>query len=49
MILKQKYGWKNPMVSRQAQSWDYGAQQLFEHTTGSVSINEPSNVSGATL
>lgn len=35
--------------SVEAQSWDYGAQQLFEHTIENVSINEPGNVSGATL
>lgn len=35
--------------SVEAKSWDYGAQQLFEHTTDSVSLDEPGNVTGATL
>lgn len=40
---------RNQWSSVEAQSWDYGAQKLFEHTTNSVNIKEPGNVSGAKL
>ena len=35
--------------SVEAKSWNYGAQDLFEHTTDSVPIDELGNVSGSQL
>ncbi|MEL6813037.1 MAG: type VI secretion system tip protein VgrG [Bacteroidota bacterium] len=40
---------RNQWASVEAKSWDYGAQQLFEHTTDAVPIGEPGNVSGEDL
>ena len=40
---------RNQWTSVEAKSWDYGAQNMFEHTTDSVSINELGNVDGSTL
>ncbi|MBL7776162.1 MAG: type VI secretion system tip protein VgrG, partial [Saprospiraceae bacterium] len=33
----------------EAQSWDYGGQQLFQHQTDSAPVAEPGNLSGASL
>lgn len=35
--------------SVEAKSWDYAGQSLFEHSTESISINEPGNIDGASL
>ena len=40
---------RNQWASVEARSWDYAGQDIFEHVTESVSINEPGNVSGQTL
>lgn len=40
---------RNQWTSVEAKSWDYAGQNMFEHTTDSVSINEPGNVSGENL
>ncbi len=40
-----RHQWK----SVEAKSWDYGGQNMFEHTTDSVPINEPGNVNGNSL
>ncbi len=40
---------RSQWTSVEAKSWDYGGQQLFEHVTDSVGINELGNVQGATL
>ena len=40
---------RNQWTSVEAKSWDYAGQTMFEHSTDSVSINEPGNVSGQDL
>lgn len=40
---------RNQWISVEAKSWDYGGQQLFSHSTDSVNIREPGNVSGEDL
>ncbi len=40
---------RNQWTSVEAKSWNYGGQAMFEHTTESVGINEPGNVSGKDL
>ncbi|MBP0904188.1 type VI secretion system tip protein VgrG [Mariniflexile gromovii] len=40
---------RNQWASVEAKSWDYSSQDMFSHTTDSVSINEPGNVSGQKL
>ncbi len=40
---------QNQWASVEAKSWDYGAQNMFEHTTDSVPINELGNVNGQQL
>ncbi len=40
---------RNQWTSVEARSWDYAGQDVFEHVTDSVPINEPGNVSGQTL
>ncbi len=40
---------RNQWASVEARSWDYAGQDIFEHVTDSVPINEPGNVSGQTL
>src|SRR5690554_2437311 len=36
-------------ASVEAQSWDYAGQRLFETSTSNIGVNEPGNVSGASL
>ncbi|MBQ4818581.1 type VI secretion system tip protein VgrG [Aquimarina sp. MMG016] len=40
---------RNQWKSVEAKSWDYGGQNLFQHTTDSVPINELGNVDGQNL
>ncbi len=40
---------RNQWTSVEAKSWNYGGQDMFEHVTENVSINEPGNVSGRDL
>lgn len=40
---------RNQWKSVEARSWDYAGQDLFEHTTESVALNELGNVTGADL
>ncbi len=40
---------RNQWASVEARSWDYAGQDIFEHVTDSVPINEPGNISGQTL
>ncbi|GAA4276773.1 type VI secretion system tip protein VgrG [Aquimarina mytili] len=40
---------RNQWNSVEAKSWNYSGQDMFEHVTESVSINEPGNVSGQNL
>lgn len=40
---------QNQWASVEAKSWDYGAQNMFEHTTDSVPVNELGNVNGQQL
>ncbi len=40
---------RNQWKSVEAKSWDYGGQDMFEHTTDSVPINELGNVNGNAL
>lgn len=40
---------RNQWASVEAKSWDYSGQNMFSHTTDSVSISEPGNVSGQEL
>ncbi|MEW7289062.1 type VI secretion system tip protein VgrG [Aquimarina sp. 2304DJ70-9] len=40
---------RSQWTSVEAKSWDYAGQDMFEHVTESVPINEPGNVSGKKL
>ncbi len=40
---------RNQWTSVEAKSWDYGGQNMFEHTTDSVPINELGDVNGQEL